>query len=200
MLAILRGTNLHSTFGLLFSDRSDSRMTHSYNSKMTTKVRRQLTLFLQKDSSQIVERVRRKFNPVQFALIKAHVTLCREDEIEDIDGVLANLASLNERELTLPFGKPVRFDEGKGVYLQADEAESYHQLRHQILKTVLYVPGKQTPHITLMHPRNSTCTDALFEQLCKEDFPSSFSFNEISLIEQQGEEKWEVLENFSLEK
>ena len=45
-------------------------------------VRRQLTLFLT-EQNQIIEEIRATYNPKQFELIKAHVTLCREDEIED---------------------------------------------------------------------------------------------------------------------
>ena len=46
-------------------------------------IRRQATLFLRHRES--VESIRRQFNPAQAELISAHVTLCREDEVEDAD-------------------------------------------------------------------------------------------------------------------
>jgi 2'-5' RNA ligase len=165
---------------------------------MTTIVRRQLTLFLQKDKSEIVEKVRRKFNPTHFELIRAHVTLCREDEIENLDQVLINLTSLNEKAITIQFEKPTRFENGQGVYLKSEDIEQYSKLRRKILKTIIDEPRKQIPHITLIHPRSSTCNYEIFQQICNEDFPSNFTFNEISLIEQKDGANWEVLKNFKL--
>lgn len=167
---------------------------------MAASVRRQLTLFLQKDSSEIVEKVRRKYNPKQFELIKAHVTLCREDEIENLGEVLINLAALEEQAITIQFGKPVRFNNGRGVYLTSGDTQEYSQLRQKILSRIISEPRKQIPHITLMHPGNSACNDEIFEQISKEDFPSCFTFNEVSLIGQKDGGKWKVLKSFGLMK
>ena len=46
--------------------------------------RKQLTLFLEASEAESIERIRKEFNPKQFALIKSHITLCREDEIEAV--------------------------------------------------------------------------------------------------------------------
>lgn len=165
---------------------------------MTTRSRLQLTLFLPKESSQTIEKIRQKFNPKQFELINAHVTLCREDEIENLDQALTNLNSLKEQAITIQFGKPARFENGKGVHLKSDNTQEYNKLRQEILKGIIPEPGKQLPHITLMHPKNSTCNDEIFEHINKEDFPSSFTFNEISLIEQRDGGKWKVIRSFSL--
>ena len=48
----------------------------------------QLTLFVDPKEAVTIERVRQEFNPGQFKLIKAHVTLCREDEIQDLEKVV----------------------------------------------------------------------------------------------------------------
>ncbi|NMR33228.1 hypothetical protein HIO71_03290 [Chryseobacterium aquaticum] len=48
------------------------------------KTRRQLTLFLDDHYSTEIETIRRKYNPVQYKSIKSHVTLCREDELENM--------------------------------------------------------------------------------------------------------------------
>lgn len=49
--------------------------------------RRQLTLFVDKAYSGVLENIRKAFNPKQYDLIDCHVTLCREDEIESMDPV-----------------------------------------------------------------------------------------------------------------
>jgi len=167
------------------------------NQKKSNNVRRQLTLFLQ-DNSDSIEKVRRKFNPEQFGLIKAHVTLCREDEIENLQQVLENLSSLNKPIITIEFEKPERFDSGKGVFLKATKSLEFENLRKEILKNIIESPRLQIPHITVMHPRNSTCTDEIFEQINSEVFPSAISFNKISLIEKRNNEKWKVIKEFNL--
>jgi 2'-5' RNA ligase len=167
---------------------------------MTTSIRRQLTLFLSQDNAEIIEKVRQKFNPKQFELIKAHITLCREDELENIDQILQNLIALNEQKITIQFEKLTRFDDGKGVYLLSEDTENFNKLRQKILTNVINEPKKQIPHITLMHPRNATCNDEIFEQISKQKFPLNFTFNEISLIEQKNEGKWEILKSFVLTK
>ena len=43
--------------------------------------RRQASLYLY--DAWIVEGLRKRFNPAQAALIPAHITLCREDEVND---------------------------------------------------------------------------------------------------------------------
>ncbi len=85
---------------------------------MTDKIRRQLTLFLEQNDAEIIEKVRQLFNPRQFELINAHITLCREDEIENIEQVILNISKLKEREIIFQLEKPKRFDDGKGVYIK----------------------------------------------------------------------------------
>jgi hypothetical protein len=57
---------------------------------VTYNIRRQLTLFVEQKDAEIIERVRQEFNPIQFNLIKSHVTLCREDEIQNLEQVISN--------------------------------------------------------------------------------------------------------------
>ena len=56
-------------------------------------VRQQLTLFL-KDKQEIIEEIRATYNPKQHDLIAAHITLCREEELENIESILKNLGSI----------------------------------------------------------------------------------------------------------
>jgi len=173
-------------------------MTQPDNQKETINIRRQLTLFLQ-DNFETIEKIRQKFNPKQYRLIKAHVTLCREDEIENLDQILNNLSSLNGQKITICFEHPTRFDNGKGVFLKAhSDLKEFEKLRREILQNVVAEPRKQIPHITLMHPRNSTCNDEIFDEINQETFPSIITFSKISLIEKRNDDEWKVLKNISL--
>jgi len=49
-----------------------------------------------------------------------------------------------------------------------------------------------------MHPRNSSCTDSIFEKIAASYLPKKLMFNKISLIEQENDTAWKVLKEFSL--
>lgn len=162
-------------------------------------IRRQLTLFVKQEDAANIERIRKEFNPQQSELIKSHVTLCREDEIENIENVIANLSRLTQTQIIIDFDEAIRFDNGKGLLLPAKTDNcTFQTLRKQILSGVVDNPGIQKPHITLMHPRNSTCTDEIFEQIRNIFFPSKLVFETISLIEQTNDKPWRILKEFSL--
>lgn len=165
---------------------------------MDKKTRRQLTLFVDKKHSQEIENIRRQFNPEQHKLIDSHVTLCRENEIENINIVLENLKQLNTNKINIRFGQVAKFDNGIGVLIPAfGNNEQFDLLRSKILKGLNTVQ-KQEPHITLMHPRNSTCTDEIFEIIKKSALPTNLVFDTISLIEQINGKQWQVLKNYKL--
>lgn len=168
---------------------------------MNDKIRRQLTLFLETKDAEIIEKIRKTYNPAQYGLIKAHVTLCREDEIENLEKVKSNLIALDNQAIELEFGKIERFENGKGIFLYAKvKHEAFDNLRKQILNDIIVEPRTQEPHITLMHPRNSTCTDEIFDEMVKMDLPSKFTFHKISLIEQEAGGPWRILEEYELRK
>jgi 2'-5' RNA ligase len=164
-----------------------------------SKIRRQLTLFITENNN--IEAVRAKYDPIQFNLIPAHVTLCREDEIEEIDKVISNInALLLPTALQINFNAAVRFNEGKGVMLPASgENKAFNSLRKSILNFGI-ATRKHEPHITLMHPRNTTCTDAIFEEIQKIKLPTTLYFDKIFLIEQKFGGKWKILKEFSIVK
>ncbi len=67
---------------------------------------------------------------------------------------------------------------------ESNENIEFRELR----KTILGQTGlikEQFPHITLMHPRNSTCTDKIFAEIEKQKFLCEFFFNKITLTEQK---------------
>jgi 2'-5' RNA ligase superfamily len=161
--------------------------------------RRQLTLFVPNDLAVTIESVRSTFNPAQFALIKSHVTLCREHELEPLEAVLHPLRTPGLGALEMTFGAPKRFAEGRGVLLPAvGGLSAFRRLRERILTPVVGEIQEQEPHLTLMHPRNATCTDAIFEALQQYVFPTRVTFDRVALIEQTAGAPWVVLEEFGL--
>jgi hypothetical protein len=166
---------------------------------VTNKIRRQLTLFVETKDAEQIELIRQEFNPRQFEIIKAHVTLCREDEILNLENVKSNLIFLTQTDINIEFGKIERFDNGKGLFLPAtNDNEEFDNLRRRVLSGIIDNPRKQKAHITLMHPRNSTCTDNIFRQLGTINLPTKLNFKKISLIEQKGCGKWKILQEFNL--
>ncbi|MEZ4685975.1 MAG: 2'-5' RNA ligase family protein [Bacteroidia bacterium] len=160
--------------------------------------RKQLTLFINEPNGSI-EKIRAKFNPVQYNLIKAHITLCREDEIEPIGEIIQRIKSISlERPIRIELGKAERFADGKGVYISSlGNNKEFEELRKLVLGQ-RELKKEQVPHITLMHPRNSTCTDPIFEQIKNYDFPSELQFEKVSLIEQIHGGKWHILQEFEI--
>ena len=166
---------------------------------MQINIRRQLTLFLDQADAGTIEHIRNQFNPRQSELIKSHVTLCREKEIGNIERVLGNLIRLEEIEISIQFGPVIRFDEGKGVLIPGQGNNlRFQQLRARILQGVIDRPEKHAPHITLMHPRNSCCTDDIFHQIAKMTLPQRLIFQKISLIQQEENSPWEIIREFDL--
>lgn len=160
-------------------------------------IRRQLTLFPSVADAVGIERIRQMWNPVQAQLIPAHVTLCREDEIGD--GVRAFHHLAGALPVVLDFGVPVRFDEGKGVLLPAlGENAAFHALRAQALRDQQAPPRRHEPHLTLLHPRNATCTDAIFAHIAASPLPRQLTFSTVCLIAQINGGVWTVLEKYDL--
>ena len=159
----------------------------------------QLTLFVDEQQSGIIEQVRKKYNPVQYGLIKSHVTLCREHELDPPGEVIETLNNLVQSPITIQFGAVTRFADGKGVLLPAaGDNASYYQLRKIALQKLTENPGHHEPHITLMHPRNSACNDSLFEEIQEFVLPVALTFNKISLIRQVEGKEWSVVREFLL--
>ncbi|WP_400074852.1 2'-5' RNA ligase family protein [Winogradskyella sp. R77965] len=164
------------------------------------KFRRQLTLFINEPKG-IIEKIRAEFNPKQYYLIPAHVTLCREDEIEPIENTISRIKSISlKKTMQIEFGKAERFSDGKGVYISSfGNNNEFKELRKSVLGQS-ELEKEQIPHITLMHPRNSTCTNQIFEKIENYDLPTELNFGKISLIEQKNGGKWNVLEEFEIVK
>ncbi len=157
--------------------------------------RRQATLYLPLPNSDRVESLRSQFNRDQFELIRAHVTLCREDEVSDWGELASRLLDLGRIEVELEFGMPIR--DNNLVYLPAiGSTDSFDSLRNAILASKRSLPRKHSPHITLIHPRNGLCTDAVFDEITAQSEPFAINFRCVTMIEQVHAERWRELATF----
>lgn len=160
--------------------------------------RRQLTLFVPREAAAPIEALRATLDPVQHALIAAHVTLCREDELTALEhGALeARLAASAARAVALAFGRAESFD-GHGILLGAAAGVGEFQaLRAHVL-------GRDDarahrPHLTLAHPRNPRApgNDLALARTLPD--PLVVTFTMVTLIEQTDGEPWRVLREFGL--
>jgi len=158
--------------------------------------RKQLTLFLNDEESEPIELIRRKFNIHQFKLIDSHITLCREDEIENLDYVLDRVSNIKFSVFEVSLETPKRFYEGKGVFIPVIDSRNHLE---NLRKEILPISKIIEPHITIMHPRNSTCTDEIFREILETVIPTKVTLNKISLIEQEIGKKWNVLQTFNMD-
>lgn len=154
-------------------------------------LRRQFSLYVPDDVAAPIENVRRVLDPVQHALIPAHVTLCRDEEVEGAS--LAALAS--SPPLTLVFGRAVSFD-GHGILLPCvNGGERFTQLRARLLGPDPI--GHQSPHITLAHPRNPRASANSLELALTLPPELVVTFSGACLIEQAPNEPWRVLDRYT---
>lgn len=164
--------------------------------------RRQLTLFVPEAFAGVLEPVRARLDPVQHALIAAHVTLCREDELAHCSGqawrdrLAAYGASPRATPLTLTFGSATAFA-GHGVLLPCIAGEpDFHALRVLLLGDTTI--RRHEPHLTLAHPRNPRAPQNVPATYADLPAPRSLAFRTVSLIEQAGQEPWRVLDTYTL--
>jgi hypothetical protein len=156
--------------------------------------RRQASLFL--TSVPLIDGIRARFNPVQSKLIASHVTLIREDEVDDwpLSGEIASTIPIPE--LTLQFGGPQLDDDGLLYLPCVGGTAEFDRLRETLLGSP--AARKHSPHITLIHPRNGKCSDESFREIAGIIKPFEHTFREIAFIEQRNGGAWRTLETFPL--
>ena len=141
--------------------------------------------------------MRRILDPVQFVLIPAHVTLCREDELEGISPALLQqrLERSEINPLTLAFGPPEDFST-HGVLLPCVSGEEeFRALRQVILGSG--ATRLQHPHITLAHPRNpKVVRNRLATAQTLDNLKITFA--SVCRIEQDLGAPWKVLQRLPL--
>ena len=159
---------------------------------------RQLTMFVASSAAVELERVRAIVDPIQQRLIAAHVTLCREDEIEGLSAADFDrrIADASHGPPTLRFGRPLMFS-GHGVLIDCIAGQSeIHAMRQRILGTNDI--ATRTAHITLAHPRNPKAPGNSLDPAATLPDEMTFVFDAVSLIEQEDGSPWRVLETFAL--
>lgn len=157
-------------------------------------LRRQITLFVPDPERSRLDAIRAQFNPAQAALIAAHVTLCRDDEVLEWSTLQERAKRMSAFELSLRFGAPAR--EGNLVYLPVvGSTDSFDKLRSQLLEDEDC--REQEPHITLVHPRNGTCSNASFRAMQAQLGEAlTIKFCALTFIEKVGEEPWRSIQTF----
>jgi hypothetical protein len=142
--------------------------------------------------------MRRSLDPVQASLIAAHVTLCREDEIEDINPslLLNRVGSWEAGPVTLTFGHPARFN-GHGVLLPCEHGSgAFKRLRQWLLQD--QAAREHSAHVTLAHPRNPRSAGNTDDALASCPAGLEFRFGSVALIEQKGYEPWRLIQEATL--
>ena len=160
-----------------------------------------------------LDALRATLDPVQHALIPAHVTFAREDELDalaaiDLAAALAAMFADRTRAcepsrlaaLTLTFDAAVSFD-GHGILLPCVDGEAdFHALRSEILTPAIAPEALRRPaaHVTLAHPRNPRAPGNSLASALRLATPLSLTFHEAQLIEQNGAAPWRVLATYPL--
>jgi hypothetical protein len=171
---------------------------HTLRALVALKTRVQLSLFVPPLDADRLENARHQLDPVQAKLIPAHVTLCREDELQDFDFAALGtiLGILGAWPLTLSFGSPEVF-QGHGVLLPCIEGEeAFHELRCCLLcsRTVRH----HAPHITIAHPRNPRSPHNVSTNFDVIPTGLVITFGAIQYIAQEEHASWQVVGTQSL--
>jgi hypothetical protein len=156
---------------------------------MSQSTRRQLTLFLPPDRREVIESIRRRLDPLQHAIIPAHVTLCRDDELTPWQAIGESLASLGRFSFTMRFGEPRVLLDGCVLMRPGHGAVQFQRLRQSILGPSAKALGA---HITLLHPRNAPGAAYDMAELVAKLPGFTVTFRSIALIEQSGADPWLV--------
>lgn len=155
--------------------------------------RRQVSAYLR--GVPELEALRQRFNPMQARLIPAHVTLCREDEVHDWVALAQRIEASLPLRWSMSFGGPVR--DGDMAYLPVVEGrDTFDALRERWLGGFGEKVRKHDPHVTLIHPRNGQCTEAILAELESRLKPFTIEFREVLVIEQNEGGPWEVVQAF----
>lgn len=162
------------------------------------KRRLQLTLFVPRPWAARLDALRLRLDPVQASLIAAHVTLCREDEIERLDrwSLFSRVQQWPQGPLALSFGPPQRF-QGHGLLLPCEQGGGrFQQLRQWLLLDPDARP--HGAHLTLAHPRNPRAPGNTEAALASCPQGLQLQFGSVALIEQVGAEPWRLVQACSL--
>ena len=142
--------------------------------------------------------MRQVLDPVQFGLIQAHVTLCRDDELEGLDPAMVQrrLEANGVKPITLAFGQAERFST-HGVLLPCIAGEDEFQALRQLILGSETI-RRQPPHITLAHPRNPKSPGNSLAAAANIGAEVRIRFTTVCRIQQDAGAPWQVLQRFAL--
>lgn len=158
----------------------------------------QLSLYVPEPQAATINAVRRILDPIQNQLIPAHVTLCREDELESIsfDEIKPRVAVFPLASLTLTFDRPQSFS-SHGILLPCIAGEeSFANLRRCLLGIARI--RHHSPHITLAHPRNPKAIGNCLEIANQLPDRMQITFRLVFRIEQNGSDPWQILDTMAI--
>ena len=156
-------------------------------------IRRQLSLFVPEPERSQLDAIRQKYDPKQHAIIPAHVTLCRDEELKPWALLEERLVALRSVEITFVLGAPKLIEAGGVLVPMANASTAFDDLRYRLLGDRC---ARQMPHITLLHPRNAAGKEYAYEAISHESLPASVTLKGISLIEQVNGGTWHVLNRY----
>lgn len=166
---------------------------------MASSTRVQLSLFVPEPIRSQIDAIRESLDPVQHRLIGAHVTLCREEDIDliGLETLKRKLQDADMPTVTLRFGPAERFHE-HGILLPCVEGQEVFQSLRQIVLGPDHSSRRQTPHLTLAHPRNPKAPGNDLALAATLSVGLTICFDVISLIEQTNHQPWKILDQYRL--
>lgn len=158
----------------------------------------QLSLYVAEPQAAKINKLRELLDPVQSGLIPAHVTLCREDEMESIslDDLKTRLRAAPMSTLVLSFGRPQAFF-SHGVLLPCETgAEQFAVLRECLLGS--FGVSQHLPHITLAHPRNPKARGNCLASARQLPGGLLIAFSQVCVIEQHDNDAWRIIDSMPI--
>ncbi len=155
--------------------------------------RDQLSLFIEGPGGDCMNTLRRQLDPIQASLIPAHVTLCREDELDGLTPEVIATRLAGAAPVSLCFGVPERFG-GHGILLPCIAGQvEFDALRRRALAQPTV--RQQSAHVTLAHPRNPRSAG---NHLPAMDTRLIAAFAAVRWIRQVGTSPWQTLMRVAL--
>lgn len=152
--------------------------------------RRQLSLFVAEPERTELDALRARADPVQHALIPAHVTLVRDEDVDNWARVHARLEALAPLRLVLELGPPCALEGGGAMLPVVGSTAGFDELRARLLAGQPGATRKQTPHLALLHPRNRARWGLSVAEVCAQRTPTRVVFERVVWIEQVAGEPW----------
>ena len=133
--------------------------------------------------------MRQRLDPLQHAIISAHVTFCRDSGVCGWQALSEPLVTRGGFSITLQFGELQVLPDGCSLLHPARGAGQYQRLRQSILGAAARVHGA---HVTLLHPRNATGITCYLAQIAPVPAGLAATFRSMALVEQRGSGPWLV--------